>query len=54
MDKSARTQQVLHATAQVPPFEAFIGAKNARIEPASIRFIASAQLLVLGSHFSDL
>jgi hypothetical protein len=35
-------------------FEAFDDAKTARIEPASIRFIASAQLLALDGHFSDL
>jgi hypothetical protein len=39
MDKSARKRQVLRATAQMPLFEAFIGAKNARIELAIIQFV---------------
>jgi hypothetical protein len=54
MDKSARKRQVLRATAQMPLFEAFIGAKNARIELAGIQFIAAAQLIALGALFSDL
>jgi hypothetical protein len=54
MDKSARKRQVLRATAQMLPFEALIGAKKARLEPASVRFIASLHLLALGDHFSDL
>jgi hypothetical protein len=54
MDKSERKQPVLRARAQMLPFEAFIGAKKARLEPASVRSIASLHLLALGDHFSDL
>jgi hypothetical protein len=53
MDKSAHQQQALRAIAQLPPFEALIGAKTARIAPASVRSIASTRLLMLSGYFSD-
>jgi hypothetical protein len=54
MDKPAHQQQALRAIAQLPPFEALIGAKTARIAPASVRSIASTRLLMLGDFFQTI